>query len=184
MISKRWPKLLILALGIILVYTSFTDADFIVRHYIRDNLFKATTLDFSNRQTANEFPTSTLFNISGMVASGFAVESVRIKKEGETSFLYQITPEIVTASHLCELLRLRVLNEDWQQIYQGELISFKLNASVTNDFDDLIFVVYLGEDPGQNHRCDFNIVIETTNESNETETGFWDKEILQNSIST
>jgi hypothetical protein len=100
------------------------------------------------------------------------------------NFLYQITTEITNADHLCELLELRIFNSNWQQIYQGELISLNNKLELTEDHNDLIFVIYLKESIGENRRCDFNFIVETMNSDHQTNVGFWDEEILQNSIST
>lgn len=184
MLSKRWPKLLVLCIGLILVYSQFTDADFIVRKYLRDNIFRATTLDFSNRQTANEFPTSTLFNITGLIPGGFEISSIRVKKEGEQHFNYQIHPEITQSSLLCEQLEIAVLTKDLVSLYSGSLINLSLHSSVSQDYDDLIIMVMLNNDVGKNKRCDFNLVIETQNQDGQIKQGLWDEEILSNFISS
>ncbi len=184
MLTKRWPKILVLAIGIILIQSKFTDADFIVKKFLNDNLFKATTLDFSNRQTANELPTSTLFNITGIMSGGFETASARIKKEGEMQFNYKISPQFTNSSILCEQLRISIYNRQLQQLYSGELVSLNLLSKVEDNHYDLIFIISLDTDVGKNKRCDFNLIIETIDSNNNLKKGFWDEEILQNFISS
>jgi len=184
MLSKRWPKLLVLCIGLILVYSQFTDADFIVRKYLRDNIFRATTLDFSNRRTANEFPTSTLFNITNLIPEGFEISSIRIKKEGEQHFNYQIRSEITQSSLLCEQLQISILNKNFGSLYSGPLINLSLRSSVNQNYEDLIIMVALNNDVGGNKRCDFNLIVETYNQNGNSKKGLWDEEILSNFISS
>lgn len=184
MLSKRWPKLLVLTLGLVLLYSQYTDADFIVKKYLRNNLFRATTLDFSNRQTANEFPTSTLFNITGMIVGGFEVNSIRVKNEGEMKFSYRIRSEITQSSHLCEHLHLQIMKRNLFTLYSGEMIAMNIQSKVDEWNDDLIIIVSLNHDVGKNKRCDFNLIFETIDLEGKTQRGFWDEELVQNFIST
>jgi len=184
MLTKRWPKLLVLAIGLILIQSKFTDADFIVKKFLTDNFFRASTLDFSNRQTANELPTSTLFNITGIIPGGFETSSARIKKEGEMQFSYIISPQFTNSSVLCEQLKMSVYNRQLQQLYSGDLISLYIQSKVEDNYSDLIFILSLDSDVGKNKRCDFNLIIETLDINNNLKKGFWDEEILQNFISS
>lgn len=181
MLGKRWFKLLVLVLGIILATTRLTDADLIDREFIYDNLLRATTLDFSNRQTANEFPQSTLFNVTGLIDGGFQVESVRVKKEGEMEFDYNIRMEKAgNWSQTCNGLELKVFRS-WQQIYQGALTEFGINSSVgESGHDDLVFSLRMNGSGSAT--CDFNFIIETYGIDPLEQTGFHDTEVLQNHV--
>ncbi len=182
MLGKRWIKIAFLIVGVVLLTTKMTDADLIDREFILDNLFKATTLDFSNRQTANEYPRSTLFNITGLIASGFEVETVRIKKEGKLNFDYQVKMETTgTWSSACDNLQLKVFR-NWQRIYNGDLVDFAVNSGVNDDgYDDLVFSLSLPQ-AAQSTTCDFNFIIETYNQDPQEGTGFYDTEVLQNHV--
>lgn len=184
-ITKRWPKILVLIIGIILVSTKLTDADLLDIEMIRDHLFRATTLDFSNRQTVNEFPTSTLFNVSGLISNGFAVESLRVKKEGEMEFDYQITANKTAGDDvLCNSLQLRVFDE-WRQVFFGYLNEFALNASVTEvGYDDLVFVLSTDGSGQGNLMCSFNFILRTTVDGTPNVTAFWDEEVIQNQVTS
>lgn len=184
MLGKRWPKFLLIIVGIILITTKVTDADLIAIEYIRDHIFMATTLDFSHRQTANDFPTSTLFNVTGLIPGGFQVESVRIKKEGVLNFDYQITTEVSgTQSSLCRQLELKVFH-NWQSVYSGQLLDFALHGSVDElGADNLVLAIILPSEANVSGSCDFNFKVITTEIDPAKPQMFSDEEILQNHIS-
>ncbi len=180
--TRRWPKLLLLLIGVSLISTRYTSADLSDVEKIRDNYLRATTLNFSNRQTANELQTSELFNISGLIANGFEVESVRIKQEGELKFTYQIEAADFSGSEdLCQALQVKVF-DDWSQVYAGSLTELNLESAVSDPgYDDLVFVLSLADAAGlDNKSCNFNVKINTVS----VDHGFSDEEVLQNQVST
>ena len=156
-------KLCVLILGIVLVSTRATDADLLDEERIPSNQFEATTLDFSHRRTVNEAAHSSLFSVDGILPSGFQVESVRVKKEGELFFSYAVAVETVSNSPLCEKLNLRAL-KNWKEIYYGDLLSFSHTGSVVNaPYEDLVFVLELDNNSPQikNLECHFSLVFST-----------------------
>ena len=181
--DKRWPKLTLLIIGFVMYFSNYTDADLIDIELIQDNLLRATTLDFSNKNTANEMPVSTLFNISGLIANGFDVETVRIKREGEMSFSYEITSEnIIGNQDLCSSLVV-IIMKDWEIVYEGAVSDiFYIDEVNAVRYQDLVFVLKTnGSGAGMgNQSCHFEFKIKTN--LSEEDSSFFDEEILQNQV--
>lgn len=185
--TKTLFKAIFLIILALVAFTRATSADLFVAKIIDNNKFSATTLDFSQRDTATNNPTSTLFNVSGFTAGGFKVNGVRIKKDGKKDFNYQIkTIKTLGDDYLCDMLQLTVL-QDWQIKYQGSLTGLSLNSSIKdNGLDDWVFYIKLENNEINlvNKVCDFNFVFRTFRDSPESNLGFWDEEILTNHIAT
>ncbi len=165
-----------------LVSADKTDADFVDRETIRNHQFQATTLDFSNRKTSNQYPISNLFEISGLIPNGFGVASVRIKKDGEMDFNCNIKSEQTSGlNEACKALKLKVMN-NWQFIYQGALSEFDLDVFVDNK-KDLIFIVSYDQGSYNGEYCAFDLNFKTWLESKEEKGGFYHEQTLHNHIS-
>ena len=82
---------IICAISIFLTYflmiTETTSADIFAERVIRQNRLQATTLSFSDRNTANNIQIYNLFSLMGLLPGGFDIKAVRIKKDGRMSFL-------------------------------------------------------------------------------------------------
>jgi len=172
---------------VLLATARFTDADFLDREDIFDNVFQALTLDFSNLNTANLTEKSLLFNIFGLQPSGFTLESVRIKQQAELGFTYQVVVEQTIGNPaLCQALQLRVMR-DWQVLYEGSLMGFNYSSSLASDdtWQDLVFMLSL---PAQappdlaNQTCGFNMYVTTL--SGEQGSPFTDQEVLTSQVQT
>jgi len=181
--GKTWIKLFVLLFGIFMVTTKVTDADLLDMESIVDNYFRSTTLDFSNRQTANNYQLSTLFNVVGMIPGGFQVESLRVNNDGEMDIDYQITSLFnLGDNNLCEVLDVKVMN-DFKVIYDGKLKDLTLSSRTQSEVhDDLVLFLYLNSSDTAltNKTCNFNVVIQSVVEN----TGFVDEEIIQNQVSS
>lgn len=183
LLQKRWPKILILLIGVVLHNARFTDADLLDVETIPDNLLRATTLDFSNNKTSNELPLTNFFNVSGLLSNGFEVETLRIKRDGEMDFAYQLSTQNISGSQaLCDSLIITIM-KNWTTVYEGSL----QNVSYADELNavrhqDLVFVVKTngsGQGLG-NQGCYFEFLIATDFELEET--AFHDEEVLQNQI--
>lgn len=185
--SYRWLKLLIFAFFILVASTKVTDADLIAIEKIRDNFFKALTLDISNKQTANNYPTSQLFNVTGIVPGGFQVESVRIQNDGEIQPNFRIIANKTAGDDtFCNVLNLRILH-NWQTVYNAKLMTFSYESTLSNkNYDDLIFIISLDQDiaPLNNRTCQFNFIVYTIQGGDNQQIGFYDEEVLQNVINS
>lgn len=184
---KTLFKSLFFMILVLTVITGATSADLFVTKIIGNNKFSATTLDFSNRDTATNGFTSVLFNISGFVTSGFEVKGVRMKKDGKEDFEYKINfVKSLGDDSLCQALQLTVL-QNWQIKYQGNLSDFTLNSNIKeNGFDDWVFYINLARNEIEltNKICDFNFVFKTFRADPQKTVGFWDEEILTNHIAS
>ena len=172
---------------VLLATARFTDADFLDREDLLNNVFQALTLDFSNLDTANLNEKSLLFNIYGLQPTGFALESVRIKQQAELGFTYQTTVEQTLGNPaLCQALQLRVMR-DWQVLYEGSLLSFSYSSTLIsdNEWQDLVFVLSLPDQAPldlANQNCGFNIYVTTL--SGEDGSPFSDQEVLTSQVQT
>lgn len=181
--GKIWIKLSVLLFGIFMVTTKVTDADLLDLEIITDNYFRSTTLDFSNRQTANNYQLSTLFNVVGMIPGGFQVESVRINNDGEMDLEYQVTSVFNLGDNsFCDVLDIKAMH-DFNVIYEGKLKDMYLSSDTVGTVqDDLVFFLYLNSEDTAlvNKTCNFNFVIQSTVQN----TGFVDEEVIQNQVSS
>ncbi len=184
-IKKRWPKLLLLLIGVVLFSTKYTDADLVDLELIRDNLLRATTLDFANKSTANERPLGTLFNVSGLLSNGFQVETVRIKREGEMNFSYELSITEKTGSpEFCDSLVITI-RKNWQVVAQAPLNDLYYSDEVKSSrYQDLILTLATdGSKRGLGgQECQFQLMIQTTLDP--AESNFSDQEFLQNQVTS
>lgn len=185
-ILKKRYKIIILLLGIFLGLVKATDADLLVRKAIDANFYRASTLDFSNRQTANDFNTSNLFNVSGFLPGGFQVESLRIKLDGELGKDFDIK-FVKTGGDdgLCSALKINFL-KDWSSKYNNFLRDFSYTDH-TNESSYLDYVLSielpknaLSNTALANKSCQFNFEINLKEDG----SSFTDQELLENRIDT
>ncbi|PIR62478.1 MAG: hypothetical protein COU65_03195 [Candidatus Pacebacteria bacterium CG10_big_fil_rev_8_21_14_0_10_42_12] len=176
---------LTLIVSVVLLFAQATDADLLDREQIGPNIVRASTLDFANLDTANETGKSLLFSIQGLVPTGFQVESVRIRNEGELAFQYSISA-VKTAGDdaFCSALKMRVFS-NWTTKYDSNLLALSYVADMAEgDTQDLVFSLGLDDSSesliGQN--CAFNLVINTIQETQNGTMRFYDQEVLQSQV--
>ncbi|NCN82648.1 MAG: hypothetical protein GW947_01650 [Candidatus Pacebacteria bacterium] len=176
---------LLLATAVILLFSQVTDADLLDREEVTANIVRATTLDFSNRDTANETGKSLFFSVQGLIPTGFQVESVRIKNEGELAVSYELSAtQTAGDTDFCNALQLRVMS-DWQTEYSGSLLGLSFDATVLEgQKGDLVFVVSLDDTSNSltNDTCAFNIRVASKQVAGGAVVRFSDEEILQNQV--
>lgn len=181
-------KVFTIAKIIFFVYVYFlislerTDADFVDRKIIPNHRFRATTLDFSNRKTSNEYPMSYLFETTGLIAGGFDLQSVRIRKDGEMDFNVNLKSEVTGGSiEACQALSVMIMN-NWEFVYQGNLSDINLNFFI-DDRQDLVFFISYDQGNYQGSHCAFDFIFKTWLESIDEKGGFSHQQILHNHIS-
>ena len=176
---------LLLTTAVILLFSQVTDADLLDREEVVANTVRATTLDFSNRDTANETGKSLFFTVQGLLPTGFQVESVRVKNEGELAVSYELSAaQTAGDADFCNALQLRVMS-DWQIEYSGSLLGLSFDATVLEgQKGDLVFVVSLDDTSSglTNDTCAFNIRVLSKQVVNGETIRFSDEEILQNQV--
>lgn len=179
--------ILIVLLGIFLLRTQKTSADIFDEATIHGNIFTATTLEISARNSATFTKETFFFQISGIKKGGFDVKGLRIKKDGKMNFHYRMSSHINSESgNLCHELTLSIYNRAFDQIYSGELSSFLVDRDIdSSGTDEWIVVLSLNSDQSGNSKlCNFDIVIKTWRTNAEEQGGFYDKKILQNTVTT
>ncbi len=176
---------LLIFLGYFLINTSNTSADLFDEDIVHSNKIKATTLDLSQRNTANNNKTSSLFSIYDMKPGGFDVRAVRIKKDGKMNFKYRFKTDITPGNNLCDNLDAEV----WKGrdvVYNGPLKELRLDQTI-NQQDNWIIFLELNKDSAdlKNKTCNFNFVFKTwVNNDPDLKKGFWDEEKLNNNVTT
>lgn len=170
---------------ILTLFTDTTSADISDEETISDNIFRATTLDFSNRSTINSTPSVILFRTTGLIAGGFDVASVRVKKDGRINFPYHLSVQAPPDSPLCQSLELKVIKDN-KFIYQDKLVGLDLDQSLSDQTDDYIFILSLPSDTNSlsNQTCQFDFVFVSSRSGQSTPAGFSDEERVTNFIST
>ncbi|MDA1079720.1 MAG: hypothetical protein O2840_03490 [bacterium] len=176
---------LLLATAVILLFSQVTDADLLDREEVTANTVRATTLDFSNRDTANETGKSLFFSVQGLIPTGFQVESVRVKNEGEMAVSYVLAAtQTAGDAAFCNALQLRVLS-DWQTEYSGPVLGLSFGTTMlAAEKSDLVFVLSLDDSNASltNDTCAFNIVVTSQGVVDGETIRFSDEEILQNQV--
>ncbi|MCR4330124.1 MAG: hypothetical protein NUV65_06300 [Candidatus Roizmanbacteria bacterium] len=184
-VHTKVALVLILVMGIFLMRTQRTSADIFDEETISGNKFAATTLEISTRNSATFDKETSFFQLSGMKNGGFAVRGLRIKKDGKMNFHYHLSSHTNSESgNLCHVLTVSLYDKTFHQIYSGGLTSFQMDRDIdSSGLDEWIVLLALNTDlTGSSHLCNFDIVIKTYRVSADEKGGFYDKKILQNTI--
>lgn len=180
-------RLLFLLFMLSLILVSPTNADFVFKKTIKNNQFSATTLDFSKLKTSNNSNVESLFNINGILAGGYQVDSLRIKNQGSAQFNYVLSFEKINGDDVfCQNLEINLI-KDGQSQYNGLLVDLNLNSNLNSNqsFSDWLVYLklkdnYLSSKP---EFCDFNLVINSFNDPNQ-KSGFKYKRLISNHVSS
>lgn len=171
-----------------LMLVGYTNADFADKKTIKNNKLTATTFDFSQVKTTNSSNIENLFDINGISAGGYQVNTLRIKNEGQTNLNYSINFEKTGGDdNFCRQLEINLIN-DGQSKYQGNLIDLNLNGILDNTkkFSDWLVYVKLKDNylSSNQESCDFKLNINGHNNNSNQESGFKYKRSLLNHISS
>jgi hypothetical protein len=175
MFAKNLNRLawFLLLFYILLIKSSYTDADIFAERIVEDNILSAITLDFSNQATFNEKIIDNLFYISGFRPGGFDLAALKINNDSQQDFKYHLKSSIISGDEIfCEQLQLEVFNRQLKSFYKGSLVNLKINSQLNGDeSEDWIFYISLDSDIEElkNSRCefqfDFRTYRQTVNES-------------------
>lgn len=180
--------LIVLLTGFVLLKTGRTDADLIAERRQQNNSFAATTLSFSNRNTANFDTVTWFFTTDHFMPGGYDVRALKVRRDGKMDFNYSIQAQKKSGDDLlCNALELTIM-KDWQEVYKGNLLATNIQRSLPdNGTDDLIFVIKLMKNDAslRQKQCDFSFEMHTyKNTPDEPEKGLFARQELQNSIKT
>lgn len=181
-------KIVFLLFSFSLILTNTTDADFIDKKTVLDNKMSATTLDFTNTDTATNAPINTLFNINGIVPGGFQVDAVRLRNEGQSNLYNKITTEIVGGDmNFCQSLDIE-LNYDEQSNFKGKLIELSNEAPALNpntQSDWVVFIRFNKNDINlKNKSCQFNLVFNGYNKTALQLSGLKYKKVISSNVTS
>ena len=178
---------MVMLLGCFLMATSRTSADIFDEDVVQNNLFDMTTLELSQRHTANGTKPIQLFNVFQLQPQGYDIAAIRIKKEGELDFQYRLKVVNATGSDaLCNALETEILF-DRTNVYEGTLKNLVADKNINADHQDdwIIFLKLNSNDVHlKNQRCDFQFVFKTWGSNADDQSGFWDEAVLTNTVIT
>ena len=166
----------------VLVFGKRTDADLFDQERVENNLFTVAKLDIANQDTANMQPKSSLFQITGLLPTGFQVESIRIKNDSSFLLPLSILPTQLSGDQLCPNLELTVL-KNWTIVYQGKLSDFSYSPELAPQTpEDLVVSLSLHSNDInlQQQSCTFALTVKSTLDS--ITTPLYDEEVVQNQI--
>jgi len=189
MFSIRTKTILIILLftSLFLIYTDRTDADLVAERTVRNNNFTATTLNFSQRHTANNSHISMLFRTMGIQPGGFDLGAARIKKDGKLNFKYRLKV-IKTGGDdsLCQTLKIQVMQKGSFK-FEGNLLDLVIDSNIDNNNpQDWIFFINLDNDEAnlRSKNCEFNFNFKTWRNNPDERKGFYAERSLTNNISS
>lgn len=180
-------RLLFLLFIFSLVLVGQTNADFVFKKTISNNKFTATTLDFSQLKTTNNSNIESLFNINGILAGGYQVNTLRIKNQGATQFNYSIVFQKKSGDdNFCQNLEINLI-KDGQSKYNGSLVDLNLKDTLSNDqsFSDWLVYLRLKDNYliSKPESCSFDLVITGFNDPYQ-KSGFEYKRLISNYVSS
>ncbi|MBP9718887.1 MAG: hypothetical protein KBD46_00265 [Candidatus Levybacteria bacterium] len=168
------------------MHTQYTTADIFDEEVVQHNQVIATTLAFSQKNTANNNTTSSLFHTNGLQSDGFDLAAIRVKKSGKMNFTYRVKIDEIVPSTLCKNLVLQVMYKK-EFIYEGALINFVKDETMTQEKpQDWIYFLSLPSNAAmlKQQSCDFNIHFKTWRGNPESKKGFYDENVISNTITT
>ncbi len=169
------------------MFSEVTSADLSVQVIAQDNKISATTLQMSALKTSNETDLPALFQINGLIPGGFDVSSIRLKKDGELDFNYQLKSVKVNGDdNFCHSLNIKIM-QDNKFIYQGKIGDLDNNKTINGlGKDDWIFFVSLDDNNDQlkNQNCEFTFDFKTYRNSPDEIGGFSDEVRVTNYVSS
>ncbi|MDD2823109.1 MAG: lamin tail domain-containing protein [Candidatus Daviesbacteria bacterium] len=189
MIIKKIIKLLFLiSVFFLLNISSDTDAYLLDNEPSVANIFSASTLDLSIRDTTdNSFLISPIFNSTGIVPGYSQSKVIRIRKDGLEDFKYQFSALQITGDNdLCNSLNISVSLGGIVR-YNGSLLGLNLttpqNISSSGQ-DDWALVLSFNNNSSvlRGKSCDFSFVVRGWQLDSEETSGFQDTHTLNNSI--
>ena len=180
-------RLLFLLFMFSLTLIKTTNADFVFKKTIKNNQFFATTLDFSQLKTSNNSAVESLFNINGILAGGYQVDTLRIKNQGGTNFSYSLNFEKINGEdNFCKNLEINLIKNGQSQ-YNGSLVDLNLKSSLNSDqsFSDWLVYIKLKDNyvSSKSEFCDFNLNITGFNDPDQ-KSGFKYNRLISNHISS
>jgi len=184
---KKWA-LFSIFFYIFLIMLRFTGADIFAERIVRENKFRAITLDFTTGASYNNFAIADLFRTTGIVPGGYDLGAVRVR--GITPFYSRYNLKVVKISgddNFCNALKLEIINRNFSKKYDGDLLDLSLNSNLSEDsLQDWIFVVSFDDDDPllMNKICDFNLELRTYREDPDETGGIFAERKIRNIISS
>lgn len=184
----KFILLFILFLGVFLLNTQYTDADIFAERNVRNNSFRAASINFFVKNSVNNASLENLYKTIGIVPQGYDFGAVKVKRDGGIALKYILrTVKTNGDGNFCNGLSLQVLKRNLTSVYNGSLMNLSLEATLTDDnVTDWIFLVGLDDSGSElkNKICEFNIEFKTYRNNPTENSGIFARRILTNVISS
>ncbi len=179
---------MVLCLILAMQAVGFTSSDFNDQETSNNNIFTATTLDFTLTDLSDSLLTPPLFNEVDFKPGSSITKAVRVKKVGINDFKYQLTVNQTGGdSNLCNALNVEA-KLDGTTLYTGSLTGLTLTPLVTisGSQDDWTFITSLSDnnDTLKNKTCAFNLKVKGWQTDSDGTWGLSDEEVLGNTINS
>lgn len=186
---KKSGLVIIMALGLFLFYTGYTDADLTAERSVVRNIMRVMTLNFFSQNTANSTSLIDGFRTTGFQPNGFDVHSFRVRRDGDKNLRYLIKAKWLSGNEdLYKGLKVDILDSQYTNKFSGKLSDLSLSSIINNtDSEDWIIILKLEEVAEQfkNKACEFDIEITTWELSpSEDIKGIYASRKINNLIST
>ncbi len=168
--------------------TDYTDADMFAERVVAHNTFSGLTLSFSIGSSANNNPTTKLFQLSDLQSGGFDLGALRVNVGAGSEFNYQLRAIRLGGDEaFCDSLQLKVTDRNLVELYAGTLANLSLSAVSTDvALRELVFIVSLDEqnEALKNKDCEFNLSFKTYRDNPDETGGINAWQLIHNSISS
>lgn len=166
----------------------FTGADLFAERIVRENKFRAISLDFTTGTSYNNFAIADLFRTTGIIPSGYDLGAIRVRGMSALYSRYNLKAVKVSGDdNFCNSLKLEIVNRNFNKKYDGDLLDLSLNSNISEDsLQDWIFVISLdNNDPTlMNKICDFNFELKTFRENPGESGGIFAERKIRNIVSS
>lgn len=179
---------IIIFLGIFLIHTQYTDADIFAERNVQGNSFRATTLNFTVRNTINNAIIPALFNTTQIQPEGFDLGALKIKNESEKNIKYRLKVKKINGDEeFCNTLNIQVMTKSWTQKFNGKLMNLVVDSTMNSEaLDNFIFFVSLDSNNSglKNKICQFELDFRTYRNNPEGEAGIYAQRLINNLVTS
>ena len=179
-------RLLFLVIIFSLILIDPTNADFLSSKSIKNNQFSAKTFDFSNLNTTNQSNIETLFNIENISPSGYSVNTLRIKNQGNTDVKYAISFKKESGNdNFCQALHISISQVNTDIKTESSLVDLDIKDEIkqNQNFTDWLIFLTLDNNFISNQPNECNFIFEINGQNSEfNQYGFKYRQIVKNHV--
>ena len=188
---RSWIKkssIVLIVLFMLLIMSGDTNAIFIAKRAVIDNIFSVISLDITTRKSFNNEIRSKLFDDEGFLPGGFDVASIKVKNDSDHNIKYNVRVEIANGDiGLCDALHAKVYSSDMTLKYSGTLTDMYFNSSLgaRDSFGFIFLLSFDSFDSSLTEKmCEFDIDVKTYRNDPNEGTGIYAQRYVGNTITT